>query len=415
MTVPVLGFLQRFDIDDVRAGLFLSALCLYAFAGSPTPDSPGLVEVCIAVLLMGAVGLSSAYQAFRLDLTAPLWRVSGQVFLLYGLSVVVLMAAIAGHDKEQVLRDIFPFLFMMLPLFLSDLLARNERLFKLLILKVLLIGVVFSIRSLADIGQNVLMFVSSSAGEASGELTYFANMPTVLFAALFIFGISLRQFTEHFTFKSLVLFLLGCGVAALILLPVAMTAQRASLGYVVVYVVILIGLALYRAPYRGLCVIAIVGALLFPFYNLGGGLVQTLMEKTSLVGVNARFAELEAVWSEIFGSIPTLLFGSGWGGSFESPAVADIRVNFTHSLLSSALLKMGVVGVILVILYLLGIARILWSFLRDSPVLALALAGPIVIDVFLYASFKSLDFGLILLLVSAFGLLRAKIAKPIAV
>jgi hypothetical protein len=34
-----------------------------------------------------------------------------------------------------------------------------------------------------------------------------------------------------------------------------------------------------------------------------------------------------------------------------------------------------------------------------EPVIGLALAAPIFIDVFLYASFKSLDFGLMLLLI----------------
>ena len=40
-------------------------------------------------------------------------------------------------------------------------------------------------------------------------------------------------------------------------------------------------------------------------------------------------------------------------------------------------------------------------FVRGVAVItALALIGPILIDVFLYASFKSLDFGLVLLLVA---------------
>ncbi len=403
------GVFTEISIDQVRSGAFLLALCLYAFRGSPTPDTPGLVEVVIAAFLVMAVGLVDAAAALRVDMKAPLWRSAGQALLIYGLSVPVIMSVLRGAEISQALRDVFPFLFLLLPVFMGRLCGRYEGAFRAVLCGALVIGVVFAVRAGIDVQYDLLALLFPARGAA--ELNYFANAPTVLFAALFIAGYSAQRFFEHYTFKAFLLFFLGCALATILLFPVALTAQRASLGYAVLYAVILTGIAFYKAPYRALIIAVSVIVFLAPFYSTALELIHMLAQKTSLVGFNARFEELAAVWAEISKSASTIAFGAGWGGSFESPAVAEIRVNYTHSLLTSALLKTGIVGVILVIFYLFGLAQLLWGFLRRNPVLALALAGPIVIDVFLYASFKSLDFGLVLLLIPAYVLSRAEIAK----
>ncbi|MBU0858653.1 MAG: hypothetical protein KJ667_01830, partial [Alphaproteobacteria bacterium] len=50
-----------------------------------------------------------------------------------------------------------------------------------------------------------------------------------------------------------------------------------------------------------------------------------------------------------------------------------------------------------------AVARLLWPLLWARPLLAVALGVPLAIDTMLYASFKSLDFGLILLLLTLWG------------
>ena len=54
----------------------------------------------------------------------------------------------------------------------------------------------------------------------------------------------------------------------------------------------------------------------------------------------------------------------------------------------------------LVALYLLTLGAGIWRILWVYPVGALAVAGPFLIDITLYASFKSLDFGLLLALIA---------------
>ena len=61
-------------------------------------------------------------------------------------------------------------------------------------------------------------------------------------------------------------------------------------------------------------------------------------------------------------------------------------------------MKNGLIGLVLGGVYIGGLLRVLFARLGASYIVVLALAAPILIDVFLYASFKSLDFGLVLLL-----------------
>ena len=114
-----------------------------------------------------------------------------------------------------------------------------------------------------------------------------------------------------------------------------------------------------------------------------------------------RLEEAQAVWLSVADSPLTLLFGQGWGATLESPAVGGIRVNYTHSILSGMLLKTGLAGLFLTVAYLAAIAVRLGRLAGSRPLLAGALAGPLLINIFFYASYKSLDFGLILLLIVA--------------
>jgi hypothetical protein len=117
-----------------------------------------------------------------------------------------------------------------------------------------------------------------------------------------------------------------------------------------------------------------------------------------------RFQELETVWGDVTRSAASALFGNGWGASIKSPAVGGLSVNYTHNLVSAALLKSGMIGAALLCLYLFLLGTSFFSLVRQRPVLALALFWPFVIDIFLYASYKSLDFGLILTLIACYGL-----------
>ena len=386
-TRQTLTFVQRFSLADFRMVLLCLAVLIYAAFGSPTPDTPGVFEFGLAVLLCAAVGVDGAVFAVR----GARRDLAVHAVLFFGVSVPLLYALAAGNDARLILRDAIAFLYFMMPLFLVPLFRKTHVLW--LVFSVTCLGALFAVRTFETIPY-------LGAGEA---LFYLANMPSVLFAAIFCAGLAIQHFVGRWSWKTPLMILLLAAVSFTALLPVLETQQRASVGVFVVCVSALFAVYSMRVPKRGVLLLVLLMAGGVLFVDQIAAHFEVLGRKTQLVGVNMRFAEWQAVWQEISGNPLTLLIGQGWGASFASPAVADFRVNFTHGLLSSLLLKTGLVGLVLGCVYIGVLLRRALPAFSVYPALWLALAGPIAIDVLLYASFKSLDFGLVLALFSWLG------------
>lgn len=394
--------MRSWDANKLRFGALLAAIIAYAALSSPTPNQPGMIEALIGVLLILAVSPSGLAQAAVFDRRAPLWRSSGQLFLAYGLSVSLISGAVQGNSPLLILRDVFPFLFLFLPLFLANILQLNSRNARLYIAAVVVAGFLFALRSLSEFGANPFGAIWKNE-----ELTYLANAPTLLFASVFVLGTAGLWFIRLYSPRALVVILLACLLVALPLMAMGITLQRASIGYFIFAMLVLIAAGLRDAPLRVIPVVGLMLLIALPFFGDVFLLRDLLVKKTTLFGLNMRSEEWAAVWNQISHNPGTLLFGLGWGGTIESPAVAGIRVNFTHGLLSSMVLKAGIVGVSLCALYIGGLIKVILNYGRSHLIIALAVLGPVLIDVFLYASFKSLDFGLVLLVIPSLSALKS--------
>ena len=369
----------------IQTPALLLAIVLYGAFGSPTPDHPGVFEAALAALLFVSVGVSGLWLSLRLNLAAPLWVVTGQALFVFGLTVPLIGGVVGGHDLSMIARDMAAFIFVVLPLFFI-----RQSSFTPVLYAVMGLGLLFALRSYFD-----LPYVAS--GHA---LFYLANAPTVLFAAIAFAGFAIDGFVRRFSVSSIFRAAALLGLSALCLLPMIETQQRASLGAFVMSIGLLLLVLLWRRPRRSSFVLVAVLGAAFAYSGQLLGVFEDLSRKTALVGVNMRAEEWAAVWQEVSSSPMSVIFGRGWGAMFSSPAVADITVNYTHGLASSLLLKTGLMGLALGMTYLFLLGKDLYPLFKKSPVLSVSLAVPVVIDVFLYASFKSLDFGLMLLLMS---------------
>ncbi|MCB9963625.1 MAG: hypothetical protein H6857_01615 [Rhodospirillales bacterium] len=382
--------------QKVRFFFFCAAVLLYAAAGYPTPDAPGGVEILVGSGLLVSLGFPTAAFALLRPRTAePLWMKTSRLLLIYGLSAPVVMAILQGNEISAVIRDLFPFLFLLLPYFTYGFFYRlSQQQKQSVVLLFLVAGLIFAARGLS----------AMQAGTGEGQILdalYLVNAPTVLFAALLLGGYALSAFR----FSSP----LGPAFAAItMVLPVlamAAAVQRASFGAIACSGIILGIVVLRRSLLRAVCLAGAAGVLLF--YVYGEAVVPVLaalIEKNRLVGSNMRLSELDAVWERVVENTPTFLFGQGWGGTLQSPAVGGLTVNYTHSLLSAALLKTGMIGMLLTLSYLGTLFLRFPDLFRKNTILALALFWPFVIDIFLYASYKSLDFGFVLMMIACYGL-----------
>ena len=379
-------------MNAIRFLALFSACFLYAFFGSPTPDSFGISELSVGFLLVVSVGIGNGAGTIFCWRNRSLWFSFGQCFLVYGLVVSTLAGVVGGHHWTGVFRDIIPFLFLFLPLFFYPLLSRYPQGFLYIFSGYLVIGVVFSVRSI--LLQSELCWLGCEA------FLYLENMPSVLFAALYFIGAGACLLVlqgERFGKAGKGLLLIAMSVPPLIVM--SLTLQRASLGSVVLFVCLIGAFLFYYKPMRVFCLLIIFSGILVLFMNdvlhAGGALV----DKTELVGFNNRPQETQAVWDVVSANPITLFFGAGWGAQFNSPAVGGLYVNFTHNFFTSVLLKCGVCGLVLAMLYIAALlGEVMRLFLRN-PVLGLACLAPFLIDISLYASFKSLDFGMLLLLI----------------
>ena len=101
---------------------------------------------------------------------------------------------------------------------------------------------------------------------------------------------------------------------------------------------------------------------------------------------------------------PSLFVGQGWGSVFVSPAVGGLSVNYTHSLLTTMALKGGLILFFLAFVTMLAALYQIFLIFQRDRVRGLALFWSLVIPVFLYASHKSLDFGLLLLMIGVWSI-----------
>ncbi|MCB1539004.1 MAG: hypothetical protein H6865_01555 [Rhodospirillales bacterium] len=370
------------NADRVRRAALALAAALYAVAGSPTPDHPGGIEVTIIVLILLAV----------LPLRRPrgIWVAPLLALVAYGLTLPLIGGVLMGNDAADMLRDLVAFAALALPLGLAALYAPGHG--RDLVYLMLGIGLVFSLR-----------FLLGAAAPFGGphDLLYLANSPLVAFAAAF-------------------LLLYGCfaarrardALAALVLSvpPVlAMTGmmQRATLALLALAWCALLVRAWVLVPRRALMISLGFAALAALLWSPLAWLAAQLYDKTLAVGVNARGDELAALVDQLGQNPLTALFGAGWGALVKSPAVGDLWVRFSHALLSALLWKTGWIGLALAGAALAALTVHAWRRLAGDWVMRAALFLPLVPALFLYGSYKSFGFGLLLT-----GLATADWTKP---
>ena len=369
------------------------AIAIYAFFGSPTPDNPGLVEALVGgflVLSVGAAGLAGALD-WRLGQTP--FTLALQALFISGLIVPTLIGIYNGNDLMLLLRDMVAFAFLAIPLFLRKAFDQNPMAVRYLGGILLMAGFLFSLRTLLP-AFNIWV--------PQGELLYLSNSPLVLFSVVLMAGFLWRGF-DGISWKKL-LGVLASGIGVIVILAaMLLDVQRATVGAVALSIVILAIFRFAESPKKALLPIVILAALLFCVFPMIDEALHAMATKTTSVGLNMRVQEAMAVYDILKGSPLAVIAGWGWGAVLASPAVGGLDVNYTHSLLTTLALKGGLLMLALGMMVMAtGTYQIFLIFQRDR-VGGLALFWPFTIPILLYASHKSLDFGLVLLLISVWS------------
>ncbi|NYZ14926.1 hypothetical protein HL658_20460 [Azospirillum sp. RWY-5-1] len=386
----------------MRIGALCGAVGLYGALGAPAPPSLRWIELGIAVLLLVAVGLrqpllAAAGSGFR---DGPAWAMAGTLALLWLTWVPLLRGVWQGWEPTDILRDVVPLFFLFLPLLLVPILSREgDGAAEALCGALMLAGLLFALRWWRQQGWEFGAFGERTLGDGR---TYLLNAPAVLVAAIGLPALSLRLAGRGGAASWAVAIAAGLA-GAVCLTALAGAAHRLALGIAMVALLAICSIQAARAPRVSAVLVLLACALLVAFHEVAVGTLDRLIEKTRLAGANARVEEAEAVLRVVSASLPSLLFGEGWGALLANPAVGEWRVSYSHTFLTYVLLKTGVLGLAAFAGWAGAMAWLAWRLLRNDPVLALVCLPPLLVPFGLHTSFKYLDTGLLLAVVAAAG------------
>lgn len=361
----------------------------------------------IAGLLLAAVGvrrplLVAAGSALR---GGPAWATIGTLALAWLTWVPLLRGVWQGWEPTDILRDVVPLFFLFLPLLLVPILTREgDGAAEALCGALMLAGLLLALRWWRQQGWEFGAFGERTLGDGR---TYLLNAPAVLVGAIGFPALSLRLAGRGGSAGWGAAILAGAA-GAVCLTALAGAAHRLALGIALAALAAIGLIQARRTPWLAVILVVAGCALLAAFHEGVVGTLDRLAEKTRLAGANARVEEAEAVLRLVSASLPSLILGEGWGALVANPAVGEWRVSYSHTFVSYALLKTGIMGLVAFAGWAGALACVGWRLLRNDPMLALVCLPPLLVPFGLHTSFKYLDTGLLLTVVVAAGCRNAK-------
>ncbi|KAA0684622.1 hypothetical protein [Azospirillum brasilense] len=380
------------------AGLFL-ALVFYGLLSAPAPAEVRPAEAMIGALLVLGIGLwrplSVATGQTLLEGDSPPWETPAVLALAVLLWCPLMRGVWLDWALGDMVRDVVPLLYLFLPVLLVPLLrAAPDWAVGLLAGGLAVAGVGFALRWWKQVDWG---FGAVGVRAMADGGVYLLNAPSVLFAAIALPAFGVGMLRRGGWLRRV------AGVAAVLsgllcLVALAGAVHRMALGLAATAFAALALWWLRRAPLAvlGAAGTALLIVTLFPEALLGA--LGQVAEKTRLAGANARWEEAEAALGQALSSPAAFLFGQGWGALLVNPAVGGWRVSYTHTLVTYALAKTGVVGLCALIVYLGALAPRVLALLRSDPALGWAVSAPLVMALGVHTSFKYLDTGLLLTL-----------------
>ncbi len=373
-----------------------TALVLYGAFSSPTPDNPGWAEILIGLCLLFAVGEA---QLLAWGSGSVLWADNWRVWLgAYLLLVPTVIAILTGVTLAEIIRDLIPMGYALIPLLIIQL---PKAAWRPLAIALFICGALLSLRYWLITDAWPFAWRALKHGD---DYLYIPLEPAVLFTAclgpLWCLHRVLQGQNRSLKGKDYGLILLALYSSFLAMGAMAGLLMRAALALAFV---VWLSYGVYQLRHRVGILIFLSAVLIFALIIFQPEILNRLwirlIIKNEAVGFNARSEEFNMVLSTVNQHPITFLLGSGWGSTLISPAVANTAVHYTHNVVSYLWAKTGFLGVTAMLVYL-------WTFLRPLCRLYRCILGhvmlaaipPLILAVTLYTSYKYLTFGILLLL-----------------
>ncbi len=407
------------------AWLLLAAYILVAF-GSPMPPQITWLEVLMGggLLLGGILQSGSMLAAIRRGRQAR-WVVVLAFTLLF---IPLMRGTYLGNSLGNQVRDVIPLLFLIsVPLLLILPTSPANRIYQahMVTAALLFVGSIAAIIFYSGVFElygnpgNLQERMSGAfLQHAQDAITPGAIIPdeinpdalavtllklydpAILFTGIFISAMGVVLMAKSWERVLPGMILLACGAA--IAYGFMIVGLRA---YTALFALAVLGACVTQVKNRGFYVRVIPLAIfgLIALWPQISAIAQLLLAKQQMMGSNGKGAEWLAVISTVTASPQTLLFGVGWGGTFENPILTE-ATRFTHSAISFYLLKAGLTGLAVLLLIIWMLPGSLdkaekWGNLDTTRIILLvSCIPPLLIGVMFQPVYKMLSYGFILAL-----------------
>lgn len=439
------------DAVSDKSVLFISvALAFYALT-TPCPHTLGFVQIAVALCLGASVFFSKPSlilygMAIDNRNTYRLMAGSAQMAAML-FFITALFGALIRLNDELTLwmlgRDILPYFFIVLPLLFFNMgQATANRLTATIPLAVSFVGIIYSFRFINSVleqaGSIPLYLGDQIKAYSCGCVQYrvsrdaycFPFDPAVQFSAVYLVLRAVNQISLV-NKRSLITGSMLIILAAPPIMAMCLLLNRAMLGLLAIALVIYCA----RSMKRILSAIVVIATLTIAMVTAGTLITVTtntsavesnsdevkldatstvkkdtttiqyaLLQKQKLMGFNNKTGELISLYQDLSQNSFNLIFGLGWGGSFYSPAVGQVA-SFTHSLLTYAVLKVGLFGLFLMLVYWAWFGHTYFKigkeFRHKIAAELYAVNCVILISLFFQPTYKTPTYGVLLLLVLA--------------
>ena len=380
--------------------------CLtYGFLGDPTPTTINF----ISIFWIGFLVLSFSWQNLPNIKSFSAFKIAAISVFTFGLIAPLIVGALSGHDFILMSRDILSYLFVFIGfLYILTFNEKRTQTIKVFLGGLLIIALAMALRRLG------LMPYGLDRASVFEDPFALSVVPEILFGAIFLISFAILNFlkTDKSVFNQTATFIGLILMASPLLAVMHMSVMRAGIGMVFIATLISLSILLLNRPYVAMFLSAIFAGGVMVLLKPLNAVFQLFWLKTVMIGTNNRLLEIKVVLQDVLSNPVSFVLGKGWGTVINNPAVGGEQVLYTHSLLSSSLLKGGFLMTILISVYLLwlftGIFKQLFKEKRPLYIsLYLAISMTLLVNILIYGGYKTIGFGVVIALamgmVSCYG------------
>ena len=390
---------ENLDFRFRRAHLLYVLLVVYAIFSSPMPNQIGAEIVIIAALLIYYSDPLKILNFRRFlnpsEVDYKKFRISSAISFFYFASIPLVVAVYKSNLAVDVVRDYIPLLFFYIPfLFHHRVNDYSESDFRRLCFFISLVGVIMAVRFLSLAVTDVAAIGMEHMG-FDGFLVLSAE-PSILFALIYLPMASHRFISENgLGFRSVVIFLIGISGALICFSAFGAKVARGPVGLTALAYMAYILLSVKKnGVFSNLFFLFGFVAAGFVFSDQLIGIFDLLMDKQERVGASGKDFEIVSAINVLGASYSSALFGGGWGALFE--VRYSTLFSFTHSIFTYFPIKSGLIGLIMLVVYLSGFLPSLKVLWRKSRPEFFAISVSLFYPFFFQPTYKAMTIGLIM-------------------